>query len=92
MYILLVLLLCTVTCSTVTIEEQEVCRDVQERLPIISLKASREIVAEQIGQASRDVGFFYVVDHDVPYVLVNHLVHLSRNFFALPTEMKREIS
>lgn len=81
----LVLSLCTATYST---KEQEVC---QQRLPIISLKESQEVIAQQIGEASRSVGFFYVIDHDVPEEIVDRLVHLSRDFFALPMKMKREI-
>ena len=69
-------------------EEEEVCNNV---IPIISLKASRDAIIEQIGEASRNVGFFYVTDHGVPEEAFDHLIEVSRRFFALSMEMKREI-
>ena len=48
-------------------------------------------VAAQINAACRQSGFFYVVGHGVDAGLIARLESLSREFFALPTEMKQQI-
>lgn len=67
-------------------------------LPVIDisplLSGSREMgaVAERIGAACRDNGFFYVSGHGVPPELVARLDAGARRFFELPVEVKNEIS
>ncbi|WP_328311780.1 isopenicillin N synthase family oxygenase [Streptomyces sp. NBC_00442] len=53
-------------------------------------EALRETV-EQIGQACRDVGFFYIKDHGVTPRESAELFQASRDFFALPLEEKLKI-
>ena len=68
-------------------------------LPIIDLGSSGEgdgasltrIVAE-VGAACRDVGFFYVVNHDVDKELIAKTFAQSHAFFALPVADKRKLA
>jgi isopenicillin N synthase-like dioxygenase len=48
-------------------------------------------VAEEIGVACRDCGFFYIVGHNVDVMLQDQLEAASREFFALPLEEKMRI-
>ncbi|MEV6149741.1 2-oxoglutarate and iron-dependent oxygenase domain-containing protein [Nonomuraea sp. NPDC052129] len=50
------------------------------------------VVAERIGAACRDSGFFYVSGHGVSPELVARLDAAARRFFELPVEVKNEIS
>ncbi|MFC4113003.1 isopenicillin N synthase family dioxygenase [Nonomuraea zeae] len=54
--------------------------------------SGKQAVAEAIGAACRDNGFFYVSGHGVPPDLLARLDRASRAFFALPEEVKAEIS
>ncbi|ATB31003.1 isopenicillin N synthase family dioxygenase [Melittangium boletus] len=57
----------------------------------VSGRAARRSVAERIGAACRESGFFYVVGHGVGAGLQAHLETLSRRFFALPVDEKMAI-
>lgn len=59
--------------------------------PLIALTDERLSVAEQIGRACRDKGFFYIVGHGVSWQLAARLERLSRQFFAQDPETKMEI-
>lgn len=48
-------------------------------------------VAAQINAACRESGFFYVVGHGIDAGLIARLEALSREFFALPVEVKQQI-
>jgi isopenicillin N synthase-like dioxygenase len=54
-------------------------------------EAERQQVVSQISTACRDVGFFYITGHGVDVNLQAKLVSLSKSFFSLPEEFKREI-
>ncbi|MEK9662071.1 MAG: 2-oxoglutarate and iron-dependent oxygenase domain-containing protein [Alphaproteobacteria bacterium] len=45
-------------------------------------------LADQLGAACRDIGFFYVAGHGLPPVLVERTFAMSKAFFALPLETK----
>ncbi|KAM0951510.1 putative oxidoreductase [Dioscorea sansibarensis] len=45
----------------------------------------------QIGEASRDWGFFQVVNHGVEVELLERIQAAAREFFALPAEEKRRV-
>ncbi len=67
-------------------------------LPIIDLgslgerEASPTRIVAEVGAACRDVGFFYVVNHDVDQALIAQAFAQSRDFFALPISDKRKLA
>src|SRR2546425_419333 len=67
-------------------------------IPIIDITAlvsgpgDHREVAARIGQACKDWGFFYVVNHGVEQHLVRELEQASRQFFAQDSETKLEIN
>jgi isopenicillin N synthase-like dioxygenase len=67
-------------------------------IPLIDLAPSfsegrdaQDAVARDIGAACRDVGFFYVRNHDVPARTIDALFEASHTFFARPFENKMQI-
>ncbi len=70
-----------------------------DKIPVIDIgpflngdAAARRAVAQRIGEAARDIGFFYIVNHGVPGELVDAVYAQSRRFFALPAEAKAQIA
>lgn len=61
-------------------------------IPIISLAAPEADVAAALRAACEAHGFFYVVDHGVPAPLLAGQFEWAARFFALPEEVKQEIS
>jgi isopenicillin N synthase-like dioxygenase len=66
------------------------------KIPIVELTplvegSDPEIVADQIGQACRNHGFFYVTAHGIDEELTRRLEQLSRQFFAQDLEAKMAI-
>src|SRR5262244_3221341 len=67
-------------------------------IPVIDIGAlvsgteGRYQVAADIGQACREYGFFYVVEHGVSEHLQRRLEELIRNFFAQDIEAKLQVS
>ena len=59
--------------------------------PLLAGAAGQRSVAEQLGAACREHGFFYVVGHGVEESLQRRLECLSREFFALDVETKVRI-
>lgn len=66
-------------------------------IPVIDIRSlltgteERYSVAEQIGQACRNYGFFYIIGHRVDEGLQQRLEQLSRQFFAQDLATKLEI-
>jgi isopenicillin N synthase-like dioxygenase len=66
-------------------------------IPIIDVRdlvagtPGQHAVAERLGQACRESGFFYVVGHGVDAGLQGRLVELSRQFFAQDVDRKLRI-
>ena len=67
-------------------------------IPIIDIHAlrgadagDRREVAERLGRACEEVGFFYVRGHGVPDDLIDAVFGAAREFFSLPTEAKKRI-
>lgn len=58
---------------------------------LVSASQGRHAVAEQIGRACRESGFFYIVGHGVDGALQARLQELSRRFFALGVEEKMRV-
>ncbi|MFI6812321.1 isopenicillin N synthase family dioxygenase [Nonomuraea sp. NPDC050328] len=61
-------------------------------LPVIDLSQDSPTVAEEVGRACREHGFFYLAGHDVPAELTRRLDRAARAFFELPEAVKNEIS
>jgi isopenicillin N synthase-like dioxygenase len=66
-------------------------------IPIIDVRElvagtdDRRAVADQMGRACRESGFFYVVGHGVDDALQDRLQSLSRQFFTQSTDVKLQI-
>ena len=58
------------------------------QLPIIDLRAPERAIAQQIADACKAHGFFYVVGYDVDEALALRLEQLSHQFFALREAIK----
>ncbi|MGE0715169.1 MAG: isopenicillin N synthase family dioxygenase [Alphaproteobacteria bacterium] len=54
--------------------------------------AVRARLAEEVARASRDVGFFYIVNHGIPAASVAHMFDTAEKFFDLPVEAKNEVA
>lgn len=59
--------------------------------PLIAQSAGRHETANQIGEACRNCGFFYITGHGVEDALLQKLEELSRRFFAQELEEKLKI-
>ena len=60
--------------------------------PLVGAAPNRERVADAIGRACREHGFFYVTNHGVDERLQRDLEDLSRRFFSQDLATKMEIS
>ncbi|MDX2030820.1 MAG: 2-oxoglutarate and iron-dependent oxygenase domain-containing protein [Blastocatellia bacterium] len=66
-------------------------------IPIIDIRAltsgdaARIAVAERIGRACREQGFFYIAGHGIDEELPMRLERLSRRFFEQPAEEKMQL-
>ena len=75
--------------------------DNNEKIPIIDITSlvqknlssneQKERTANEIGQACKQYGFFYIIGHGVSQQLQERLESLSKQFFALPLETKLKI-
>ena len=68
-----------------------------DTIPVIDMKplfeggeTGRKQVAEQIGEACRGIGFFYVAGHGVPASLREKVFAKAKEFFDSPEELKRK--
>ena len=61
------------------------------KMAIMYRDKNNEIV-RQIRTACTETGFFYISNHGVPANLIKYLEKLSRDFFGLSKDVKREIS
>ena len=71
----------------------------EDTLPVIDICAlagadepARGRVAQSIGSACRDVGFFAIVGHQVPVGLVEQTFEAAAQFFALPLQTKQRLA
>jgi isopenicillin N synthase-like dioxygenase len=70
-----------------------------DSIPIIDLapllhgtQEEQALAIREIGAACREIGFFYVINHDVPEALVEKVFAEAARFFALPDAVKAEIA
>jgi isopenicillin N synthase-like dioxygenase len=68
-------------------------------IPIIDIAALRRrdpegsrAIANQLGAACRDVGFFYITNHGVPEKVIADTFRSAQEFFSLPLEEKMRFS
>ena len=61
-------------------------------LPMIDMRTPLASLAGAIGQAAREVGFFYVTGHGVDAALIAEVFAGARRFFALPEAEKERQS
>lgn len=68
-------------------------------IPVIDISALRNIdkagtlkVAKQLGDACRDIGFFYISNHGVPEPAIADTFKSAEAFFSLPLEEKMRCS
>lgn len=66
-----------------------------QAIPVIDIRAllgqdaaARQSVADQIGRAARDVGFFQIIGHGIERNVREGLIAQARRFFAQPLEAK----
>jgi len=50
----------------------------------------RKELAQEVGAACRDIGFFYAVNHGVDEDMLEDTLSALKEYFALPTEVKME--
>lgn len=69
-----------------------------ERIPIIDVSRmysdsieDRKAVAEEVRKASRNIGFFYMVNHGIDAQYSEDAFAQAKRFFALPEEEKMEV-
>jgi isopenicillin N synthase-like dioxygenase len=68
-----------------------------ETLPTLDLRrfhgpaSERSRFLEELRQAARNVGFFYLVGHGIDDGLIQEVLKVSRRFFALPEQDKLDI-
>lgn len=48
-------------------------------------------IAQQITEASQNLGFFYIINHGIPPAQIDAMLELGKRFFALPLEEKMAI-
>ena len=61
-------------------------------LPVIDMSADENKITTLLGDAARDIGFFYVAGHGVDPALIESVFAGSARFFALPTDVKQRQS
>ena len=64
-------------------------------LPVLDLSeadADSGACRVQLREAAHDSGFFYLIGHGVAQAQIDEVLELAREFFALPLEVKNEIS
>lgn len=61
-------------------------------IPVIDLSQPKNIYAQQIRDACRNVGFFYIINHGVDQGLMDGVMDKSKKFFELDLESKLEVS
>ena len=60
--------------------------------PLTRSSAQRQKVVAQIGRACREWGFFQIIGHDVSADLISRIWHETKQFFALPTDVKQAVA
>lgn len=77
-------------------EQTKNCPSAYESLPLIDVSGIRtgdrnrlKEIADEIGQAAREIGFFRIIGHGIDLALVERTYQMAERFFALPDPIKR---
>ncbi|XP_038711417.1 probable 2-oxoglutarate-dependent dioxygenase At5g05600 [Tripterygium wilfordii] len=62
-----------------------------EGIPVINLSDDSKQIVLEIGEASKNWGFFQVINHGVPLELRQRIEKVSKEFFHQPLEEKRKV-
>ena len=57
-------------------------------VPTVDLHQAADVCAREMWDAAHSIGFFSVVNHDIPQRLVDAAFDASAGFFSLPLEAK----
>ncbi len=66
--------------------------EVQRNIPVISLQDDPERIDAALWDAASEVGFFQVIDTEIPGEQVDEAFALAERFFALPTPSKAAVT
>ncbi len=61
-------------------------------LPVVDLRASSGQLRERLREAAHEVGFFYLIGHDVPDALVGRVLEVACRLFELPQADKDAVA
>jgi isopenicillin N synthase-like dioxygenase len=61
-------------------------------LPVVDMTADEKTLASRVGDAARNIGFFYMTGHGIDPALVAAVFADAKRFFALPSEVKQRQS
>jgi isopenicillin N synthase-like dioxygenase len=61
-------------------------------LPIVDLRADPGALRESLREAAHQIGFFYLIGHDVPGDLTARVLEVARQLFALPQAHKDAVA
>ncbi|XP_065855911.1 1-aminocyclopropane-1-carboxylate oxidase homolog 4-like [Euphorbia lathyris] len=59
-------------------------------IPTVDLSDGRAAIVEQISRASKELGFFQIVNHGVPMEVMERVISRVKAFHELPTETKKQ--
>ena len=60
------------------------------RIDLSAFEVRKAEIAEQLWQASTDIGFFQLVNHGIPQEQIDEAFAMTERFFALPDEIKAQ--
>ena len=58
-------------------------------IAVVSLAQPLDSIADELGRSFQQYGFAVIRDHGIPQELIDRAEALSKQFFALPDEVKR---
>ncbi|MBT8426682.1 MAG: isopenicillin N synthase family oxygenase [Erythrobacter sp.] len=63
--------------------------DSKNDIAVVSLAQPLESIADEIGRSFQEYGFAVIRDHGIPQELIDRAEELSKEFFALPDDVKK---
>ncbi|ORZ22613.1 hypothetical protein BCR42DRAFT_406612 [Absidia repens] len=59
-------------------------------IPVIDFSQDKSVVADRVLEACSTIGFFYMINHNLPQEQIDRAFALSKEYFDLPSEEKRK--